>query len=101
MCLLVLPPSGMEQAITSPVRGDFYENLDGNKVLEIFQNVSRLSCPSSASVAKGRGSVFCLGDSLSNLRTTLPRKITVDGRIYVLVDYALYKEGASHFTYTV
>ena len=26
-------------------------------------------------------------DSLSNLRTTLPRNITVDGRMYVLVGY--------------
>ena len=32
-------------------------------------------------------------DSLSNLRTTLPRNITVDGRMYVLVGYTLYKEG--------
>ena len=30
----------MEHAITSPVRGDFYENLDGNQVLEIFQNAT-------------------------------------------------------------
>ena len=48
-----------------------------------------------------KGKCICLGDSLSNLRTTLPRKITVDGRIYVLVGYTLYEEGASHFTYTV
>ena len=40
-------------------------------------------------------------DSLSNLRTTLPRNITVDGRMYVLVGYTLYKEGASHFTAAV
>ena len=31
-------------------------------------------------------------DSLSNLRTTLPRNITDDGRMYVLVGYTLYKE---------
>ena len=37
-------------------------------------------------------------DSLSNLRTTLPRNITVDGRMY---GYTLYKEGASHFTAAV
>ena len=30
------------------------------------------------------------GDSLSNLRTTLPRKITVDGRIDVLVGYIFF-----------
>ena len=41
------------------------------------------------------------GDSLSNLRTTLPRKTTGDGRIYVLVGNTLYKEGASHFTAAV
>ena len=29
-------------------------------------------------------------DSLSNLRTTLPRNITDDGRMYVLVGYTLY-----------
>ena len=40
-------------------------------------------------------------DSLSNLRTTLPRNIPVDGRMYVLVGYTLYKEGASHFTAAV
>ena len=40
-------------------------------------------------------------DSLSNLRITLPRNITVDGRMYVLVGYTLYKEGASHFTAAV
>ena len=38
------------------------------------------------------------GDWLSNLRTTLPRNITVDGRMYVLVGYTLYKEGAIYFT---
>ena len=39
-------------------------------------------------------------DSLSNLRTTLPRNITIDGRMYVLVGYTLYKE-TSHFTAAV
>lgn len=31
---------GMEQAITAPVRSDCYENLDGDQVLEIFQNAT-------------------------------------------------------------
>ena len=30
----------MEQAITAPVRSDCYENLDGDQVLEIFQNAT-------------------------------------------------------------
>ena len=37
---IVLPPSGMEQAITSPVRSDYYENRVGDQVLEIFQNTA-------------------------------------------------------------
>ena len=41
------------------------------------------------------------GDSLSDLRTTLPRTITVDGRMYVLVGFTLYKEEISHFTAAV
>ena len=31
----------MEQAITSPVRRDLYENLDGDQVLEIFENATK------------------------------------------------------------
>ena len=31
-------------------------------------------------------------DSLSNLRTTFPRNITVDGRMYVLVGYTLIRK---------
>ena len=38
----------MEQAITAPVRSDCYENLDGDRVLDIFQNATTMDRDSIA-----------------------------------------------------